>query len=241
VSGINPPAEWNVVSAGSYEEWLAARERYLTASDVSAVLGVNPYKSRARVVAAKREALAGAAVERRAFSAMEAGQFCEEGVVRWFIHDRAKEALSIGEDAPVGGVMRNAFGTSVLVAHPDPAIRLAASPDALVVYGDGMRHLVEVKLLGPGSHDGEVPGSWQKWTHPSRSRAWAAMGREPALGCPVPHYTQLQVQLLCTGERFGWVVGACGTKRTDHAFARDEALHEHIIKATNEFWAEVEA
>jgi hypothetical protein len=202
------------------------------------VLGLNPWKSRAKVLESKRAALAGTSAERHAFPAMEAGQFLEEGVVKWFIHDRTKEALSIGEDAPAGGVMRNAFGTSILVAYPDPAIRLAASPDALVVYGDGMRHLVEVKLLGPGSHDGEVPGSWQKWTHPARSRAWAAMGREPALGCPVPHYVQLQVQLLCTGERFGWVVGCCGTKRTDHPFGRDADLHERIIKATEEFWQE---
>lgn len=236
------PSTWNVVQAGSYEEWLKARERYLTASDVSAVLGCNSYKSRNKVLAAKRAVLNGAAqqaLELRAFSAMEAGQFCEAGVVNWFMHDRAKECIALGEAAPTGGVVRNAFGTSVLVAHP--TLRLAASPDALVTYGDGTMHLVEVKLLGPGSHDGEQEGSWQRWPRPCTSRAWAAMGRDPNLGCPVAHYIQLQTQLLCCGQTFGWVVGACGTKRTDHPFKLDSDLHKRIEDATVEFWKEVEA
>lgn len=243
---VIPPKSWNVVAAFEPADWLAARERYLTASDVSAVLGANPYKSRASVVRSKQDAIAGTVKPDRVVGAMMAGQFLEEGVLRWFLYDRTKDALALGESAPAGGVLRNPTGTSMLVAHPDPALRLAASPDALVSYGDGSRHLVEVKVCGPAVTEVHVEertyysgGSWVAWGKPSTSRAWAAMGCDPALGCPVQHYIQLQTQLLCTGESFGWVVGNCGTARRDHPFERDADLHARIVDATLEFWNEV--
>lgn len=233
VARVGIPSSWNVVQAADTEAWLKAREQYLTASDVSAVLGCNPHKSRNSVLKAKRAALAGEEARGFSSSAMWAGQFLEEGVLRWFLYDRTKEALALGESEPVGGVLRSPEGVSLLVAHPDPTLRLAASPDGLVEYGDLTRHLVEVKVCGP-------EGSWLKWALPCTSKAWAEMGRSAeGLGCPVPHYIQLQVQLLCTGESFGWVVGNCGTARRDHPFGRDEELHERIVRATREFWLEV--
>ena len=228
------PSTWCVVAADDHASWLKAREGYLTASDVSAVLGCNPHRSRNAVLAAKRAALAGEPAKGFGSSAMFAGQFLEEGVLRWFLHDLTKEALSLGESEPVGGVLRNANGTSLLVSHPDPTLRLAASPDGLVEYGDDMRVLVEVKVCGP-------EGSWLKWANDCTSKAWAGMGRAPGLGCPVPHYIQLQTQLLCTGETFGWVVGNCGTARRDHPFPADLELHATIERATREFWTEVTA
>lgn len=245
-SVVELPSSWNVVAAATPAEWLAARERYLTASDVSAVLGCNPYKSRNKILKAKGDAMEGRVSDERNVGAMYAGQFCEEGVVRWFLHDRKAEALALGEAPPVGGVLRNADGVSVLVRHHDEGLRLAASPDALVVTSDGLRYLLEIKLLGPGWVDeatGDiVPGTWHKWGNPCTSRAWKDFGRGRSdLPCPVPHWIQLQTQMLCTGERFGWVVGACGTKRTDHPFSADLDMHKRIEDATVEFWKELGA
>jgi hypothetical protein len=193
------------------------------------------------VLADKGAVLEGRAPKsKRSVGAMYAGQFQEEGVVRWFVHDRTAEAMALGETPPVGGVLRNAAGVSILVRHPDASLRLAASPDALVLCGDGTRYLLEVKVLGPGSHDGEVSGSWQRWPEPCKSKAWRTeLDRDPHTPCPVPHIIQLQTQLLCTGERFGFVVGACGTKRTDHPFGVDHDLHNRIIDATQAFWKEL--
>ncbi len=239
MSSMVPHESWNVVATADPDAWLAARDQYLTASDVSAVLDCNPYKSRASVLRSKAAALEGKPLTSRPVGAMYAGQFQEEGVVRWFLHDRTAEALALGEDPPTGGVLRNAAGVSILVAHPDASLRLAASPDALVVEGDGNRYLVEVKVLGPGSRDGEVEGSWQRWDHPCKSKGWARMGRSAHTPCPVPHIIQLQTQLLCTGEGAGWVVGACGTSKTEHPFGADTDLHARIIEATQAFWKEL--
>ena len=227
---VELPSSWRVVEAATSEDWLRAREGYLTASDVSAVLGVNPYKSRASVVR-KKQGIAEPASKYTA-KAMMAGQFLERGVFEWFLFDRAAEAVALSEDPPTGDVVRNPAGVSVLVEHPSAELRLAASPDGLMVCGDGSRHLVEVKVLGP-------EGTYLKWSDEPSSTAWRAM-RRTGVGCPVPHYVQLQVQLLCTGEHFGWVVGNCGTKRMDHPFPVDADLHRRIEDAAVEFWREVQ-
>lgn len=229
------PSSWRVVEASEYTDWLAARDRYLTASDVSAIMSLNPNKSRRAVLDAKAAALSGGGHGKsaRVVSAMLAGQYLEEGVFEWFKHDRTVEAVTLGEAEPTGGVLRNLNGTSLLVAYPGE-LRLAASPDALLVYGDGSRQLVEVKVCGP-------TGSWPKWSEPVKSRAWEKLGRDRySLGCPVQHYVQLQTQLLCTGETFGWVVGNCGTARSDHPFPSDQDLQDAIIDATIGFWKELE-
>lgn len=230
MTAVQLPSHWRVVEASTAEEWLRARAGYLTASDVSAVLGLNPFKSRASVLRKKQGE---ADPPSRFAAALMAGQFLESGVFEWFLHDRAAEAVALGEDPPVGGIVRNPLGVSVLVEHPKSELRLAASPDGLMVRGDGERQLVEVKVLGP-------EGSYLKWSAPCRSQAWKHMRRHADLGCPVQHYVQLTTQLACTGEGCGWVIGNCGTARMDHFFVRDEDLIKRIEDATVEFWAEVQ-
>lgn len=224
------PPHWRVIEAATAEDWLRAREGYLTASDVSAVMGLNPYKSRASVLRKKHGVIE---PQSRFAGAMMAGQFLESGVFEWFLHDRAAEALALGEDPPVGSIVRNPLGVSVLVEHPRSELQLAASPDGLMTMGDGSRQLVEIKVLGP-------EGSYGRWDAPCRSIAWKPLARGRDVGCPVQHYVQLQTQLLCTQEEFGWVVGNCGTKRMDHPFPADQDLHRRIEDATIEFWAEVQ-
>lgn len=232
MSAVVLPPHWRVIEAPTYEDWLRERARFLTASDVSAVMGLNPYKSRASVLRKKQ----GVEDKPNRFNAaaMNAGQFQERGVFEWFLHDRAAEAVALGEDPPTGDIVRNPHGTSILVEHPRSELMLAASPDGLMVRGDGERQLVEVKVLGP-------EGSFLRWGDPCRSFAWKPLARgRHNIECPVPHYVQLQTQLLCTGEGFGWVVGCCGTKRMDHPFPADLDLHRRIEDATVEFWNEVQ-
>jgi hypothetical protein len=232
VSALALPSHWKVIEAATSEDWLRARAGYLTASDVSAVLGLNPYKSRASVVR-KKQGQDDDRSSRFGGSAMMGGQYLESGVFEWFLHDRAVEAVALGEEPPVGCIVRNPLGVSVLVEHPRSELMLAASPDGLMVRGDGERQLVEVKVLGP-------EGSYLKWDLPCKSEAWKAMKRHANHGCPVQHWVQLQTQLMCTGEGFGWVVGNCGTKRLDHPFPRDEDIIRRIEDATAEFWKDVQ-
>lgn len=130
--GYQPPPEWRVVSGDSHADWLAARQRYLTASDVAAVLGLNPYKSAAAAI--REKAFPGP--EKRSSPAMLMGQFLEEGVVQGYNAIHGKSAVRV----------RSASGASVLVAHPTiPG--LAASMDAVDLDADGRpREVVEVKV-----------------------------------------------------------------------------------------------
>lgn len=228
-------ATWNVVKAESAEAWLAARHGYLTASDVAAVLGLHPHKSRAAVLKAKRAA---PDLEPRVVKAMRAGHFLEPAVLAWFLDDQGALAESLGEARPEGAQCRNEAGTSVLVAHPDASLRLAASPDGLLVGGASPPLCVEVKVHGPRQ--------WALWdVEPQHSRLAAAMKFKARwtdaneYGYPVQHWTQLQVQMLCCGATGGWLVGNCGSERREHFCAADEAFHERVVEETRKFWDEV--
>jgi putative phage-type endonuclease len=121
-----------VVSGTTHAEWLKAREEYLTASDVAAVCGLNPWKSRNKAVKEK----AFPTGERPAATPMVLGQYLEDGVAGAFGHLTKRTVVRV----------RSAAGASVLVAHPSiPG--LAASPDAVELGPDGTPvAAVEVKV-----------------------------------------------------------------------------------------------
>lgn len=231
---------WNVVDAPDHESWLRARTRFVTASNASTLLGVNPYMTWRRLVAETRTALtAGQPVERSA-PAMRAGQFLEPGVFAWWMDDIAYANGKRGLPAPVGSTCRHPSGASMLVAHPNPDIRLAASPDGLADLGDRMA-LVEVKVHGPKA--------WAK-VEDEDVRAlvdgkWAAAGLPPKRlagetdWAENTHYVQLQTQMLVTGVDYGVVVRCCGTERRDTYFHACPDLHRLLEAATMKFWADV--
>ncbi len=224
-------ATWNVVAAGDAAAWLAARHGYLTASDVAAVLGLHPHKSRAAVVKAKQGP---PDLAPRSVPAMRAGHFLEPAILEWYLDDLRRQAVELGEASPEGAQCRNPEGTSVLVAHPDPGLRLAASPDGIIVGVQGSE-LVEVKVHGPRQ--------WAKWDgqtftagHHERRRVVGLPTADDWPGCPVQHWVQLQVQLLCTGVSHGLVLGNCGSERREHHFDADPAFHARVLEATVKFW-----
>jgi hypothetical protein len=229
-------AAWTVVVAAGPLEWLQARKRFLTASDVAAVLGLHPHKSRAAVLKDKRTPPSTA--PERPVRAMRAGHFLEPAVLAWFADDKRIEAEALGDELPTWAQCRNPEGTSLLVRHPDESLRLAASPDGVVVgrwlSGVGTT-LVEVKVHGPRQ--------WALWDAELRGvRLTNArkFGVPTDLTCPPQHWVQLQTQLLCCGETRGWLVGNCGSERRDHYFEADCAFHARVEEATAEFWKEVE-
>lgn len=227
------PSSWNVVPTATHEEWLAARQRYLTASDVAAVMGLSPYGSRARVLKSKL-----APPVDLSTSAMRAGQFLEDGVFAWFLDDLQRTAKASDGLIPVptGERCRGEAGQSLLVAHPDPELALAASPDAILLTG-GERALVEVKVTNPDA--------WADWAKPNTHRRWAEYAgttTPPSDGaCPLRHWVQLQVQLLVTGESWGWVVGVCGTQKRPSVFPAHPAFQARIMGAARQFALDVAA
>ena len=173
--GYLPPAHWRVIDAPTHADWLRARQDYLTASDYGAVVGMSPYKTRAAVVKAKAFPQPESAGSR----AMQLGQFLEDGVAKAFGHFTGRKVVRV----------RNAAGSSVLVAHPTiPG--LAASLDAVELGDDGTPiAAVEIKVTG------DVRG--YNYT---------------------PARVQLQVQMACVGLDTGHVVVNAGSRidwRTD--------------------------
>lgn len=130
--GWEPPSSWAVVETdGTEAGWLAARERYLTASDAPAVLGLNSYRSRADIVARKADPALDPFVGN---DRTVAGQCLEDGVCRYVEY-------KLGH--PVARI-RSPQGTSLLVAHRTiPG--LAASPDGVLLTPEP-DVLLEVKV-----------------------------------------------------------------------------------------------
>lgn len=221
-----------LVDAPTYPEWRAARQRYLTASDVAGVMGLSPHSSLAKVLKAKLPLEPGPDVST---SAMRAGGYLEDGVMRWWVDDLNRKAREEGaeRDAYVAVACRHASGCSRLYAHPDQDAALAASPDGLLTWEGMLDALVEVKVTNPtawaeqwGQAATKVPRAWTRYS----SVEPPSFGR-----CPLRHYIQLQTQLLCTGMGRGYVVGACGTVRMDLGFDADPAIQQHILTAARDF------
>lgn len=226
-------AGWNVVDAPDEAAWKLARHRLLTASDVAGVLGLDSYKSRNRVLAAKREAEPPSVY---VSSAMRGGQFLESGVFAWYLDDVRRHSAELGTPPPEGNTCRLPGGTSMLVRHSDQL--LGASPDGLVV-DSGVASLVEVKLTNPAR--------WADSWGPAAMRiprAWSRISdvMPPSYGrCPLRHWIQLQTQMLCTGVPLGVIVGCCGTERLDFHFGADAHIQGVIISETQRFWEECHA
>lgn len=225
--------KWHIVEAPDEAAWRFARHRLLTASDVAAVLGLDPHKSRNKVLEAKR---CPEPPDVFVSSAMRGGQFLEDGVFRWYLSDLAYHNRELGVPPPEGSTCRSASGVSLLVKHPDLA--LGASPDGLVL-DYGVPHLVEIKLTNHrrwvdswGIEATKVPRAWARYSKVE----------PPSYGkCPLKHWVQLQTQMVCTGVERGVVVGCCGTERLDFPFDADPHFQSIIISETERFWLDVPA
>lgn len=210
--------------------WLAARSGVLTASDVAAVMGLDPHKSRNKVLAGKRATASDTFVT----SAMRGGQFLEPGVFGWYLDDIRRHNAEMGLPPPDGNTCRHPGGASMLVTMDGH--RLGASPDGLVV-DCGVPHLVEIKVTNPDRWDDswgvravKTPRAWRRYSSVE----------SPAYGkCPLKHWVQLQTQMLVTGVSSGVIVGNCGTRRLDYPFRADPAFQRSILEACDEFWRDV--
>lgn len=223
-------ARWSVVDAPDEAAWKLARHGLLTASDVAGVMGLDPHKSRAKVMAAKR---APEPPDVFVSSAMRGGQFLEDGVFRWWLDDLSRHNRKLGVAAPMGSTCRTTSGVSMLVRHPDPTLRLGASPDGLVLDGD-VPTLVEVKVTNArrwadswGPANMKLPRAWGRYSDVDA----------PSVGkCPLRHWVQLQTQLYVCGIEWGVIVGCCGTERLDYHFEADVHFQECIAHEVRRFW-----
>lgn len=226
----------HIVEAASKAEWLLARHRFVTASDVGALLGLDKHKSRNALLKAK--AAPPDTVDRYA-PALLAGQFLEEGVFLWWMHDLRRTHERLELPAPTGRTVRTADGTSVLYANISvPGV--AASPDALVE--DPAPLVVEVKVHGP-----RVWGAMEP-TFDALEAALARRGRPaagPAISDPArcwitpTQWAQVQTQMLILDIHRACLVRCCGTERRDSYLGACKPFQDVVVSEAKKFWEEL--
>lgn len=212
--------------------WLEQRKQHLTASDVAAVLGFNPYCPAQRVF---QEKVSGEVKDLDGMSTVESGQFMEEGIFKWWLHHAKKR-----EPTARGDMWGQAdFGppASKLVTSPVWPV-LAATPDAVAWAPDFMA--VECKNTGHLNQ-------WQKTLPEGLPRPWLCMihdrqgyRKDMSLSAPSYYVPQLLVQMHCLGAKQGVIVGLVGGQtRVECYYHADEAWIQDHLPALKDFWTKV--
>lgn len=113
-----------IIRPKSHDAWLKARESGIGASEVSAVVGLNPWETPYSLWLRKTHQVP--PVEEN--DAMRRGHYLEDAVVQWWMHETGEQVIK-------------ASAADVIYAHPDfPYMRV--TPDRIV---KGRKKLLEVK------------------------------------------------------------------------------------------------
>lgn len=199
--------------------WLEARKGYVTASDVAAVMGIDPHKKREKVLRQKAGLEAYPNIDR--VPAVAAGRHLEAGILAWFAEDHAET---------YGRVEQN--GKVLALSSSLPC--LAATPDGFA-YGGDVVDLVEVKC---------VEKSWESGARSARAPVLCRNVGRAAAGdaAPMKYWVQLQCQLHCTQLSHGWLTALQGAhSRADRLYAIDDAFVARMLTEVERFWKEVQA
>lgn len=200
--------------------WLAERKKFLTASDVAAVMGLDPHKKRDAVLRLKAGIDQAKDIER--IPAVAAGRHLEAGILAWFAEDHQDIYSRVAQN---GHVLRQSKLLPVLAATVDGY----ASPVSSLKQDD----LVEVKCVDkPWAQDGRGAPTPLSVRNVGRAAAGDA--------APLKYWVQLQVQLHCCGLRYGWLTGLQGAhSRADRLYELDTAFEARMLDAVRDFWQEV--
>jgi putative phage-type endonuclease len=177
------------------ERWLGERQTLITASDVAAILGANPYVTRERIMqeklSAKREDLTGMA-------RIDAGNYTERGTLEWF---RAYQAAGI-----------QVWHNTERVLFKSPAMPyLGATLDGWIIDGDDTCP-IEIKNIASGSVWQKVPETMLCIPESSNAHFDERSMHRPkgALVAPHMYVVQLMTQMHCAGAPYGWLVALVG-------------------------------
>ena len=225
------------------EAWLAARMKYLTASDIGPVLGLSPHKTRTKVFREKVGIDPAADIDR--LPVVMAGKFLEGCIFGW--HKSHREFAGYLWEDRAEDVHPEWTIDAGLVRHPTAA-HLAATPDGITVTREGREWLTEVKNVKHDKHTTDWAKTWRSGSSTNIPdnvvvHADRYLGIDPAkLRAPVYYWAQLQAQMSATGIPRGRVVVAFGGQaRADLDYQLDVSFERHMIETTRRFWAEVVA
>lgn len=226
--------------------WLADRANYVTASDVAAVMGLNPHKNRNRVF---KEKVYGGSVDIDGLPQVMAGKHLEAGILSWHLAHRKFQGF--GWDAPDAldemawlGNIHN-ISESGLVVHPTSKV-LAATPDAITWVDRTQLWATEIKNVGSGKDKTDWATTWRRGpstTIPDYAVVHATRWQQidaATLRAPVYYWVQLQAQMSCLGLDKGRIVVCIGgNARADLDYSLDTTFEHTMLTELDKFWAEV--
>lgn len=127
-----------IIRPKSHEEWLAERAKGIGASEVSAVIGINPWETPFSLWLKKT----GQVPPTEENDAMRRGHYLEDAVVQWWMHETGEQVIK-------------ASAADIIYVHPDyPFMRV--TPDRIV---KGRKKLLEVKSTAINMGD-EIPNHY---------------------------------------------------------------------------------
>lgn len=229
------------------EAWLAERKNHVTASDVAAVMGLNPNKT--RKVVFRDKVYAGAAKDIDRLPMVMAGKHLESGILSWHLAHRGFDGYGWeAGDARIdqlGEARCSRITGSGLVRHPTSRV-LAATPDAIVWSVEGGLRVTEIKNVGQDK-------ALTDWTQEFKRGEWSNIPdacvlhampyqkiNKDALRAPIYYWAQLQAQMSCLGIPQGRIVVAFGgNARADLDFRLHVGFETAMLDELDRFWKEV--
>lgn len=196
------------------EAWLAERRNHIGASDVAAILGVDPRRGALAVYASKVSDAADPDETRW----MKFGRRIEGAIADWYSEDTGRPALDLGAfeiqrhpDAPfLGATLDRMTGGSD--AHPDP-------------FGRAVVGAATTPHCGPLEAKAVAGFKAKEW-------------REDP---PLHYQVQLQAQLACTGASWGSLVALIGgIALAWRDLERDDAFLAVALPKLEAFWLRVQ-
>ena len=185
-------------------EWLEWRKQDITASTVGALFGCHPYISGLRVYAEKRGT---------EFEPLDDNKILRRG--RWLEPAIAK---AVAELEPSWSI------TPSNEYYRDPALRLGATPDFLLLDNQDRRGIMQAKTVAPHIYE----------------RDWQG-GKEPPLWVLLQAATEIGLTEAQFAVVAAMVVDPYQMDVVLHRFERTAAVEEKIVRQVSEFWRMVEA
>lgn len=208
-------------------EWLERRFDLVTASDVPAIMGLNPYCSRKQIL---REKLARQSQNLEDNARVQAGVHLERGIFEWFLHAHGFKGVHNTE--------------RMIVTSPASGFPwLGCTPDAWLELDDSTRRVpVEIKNVGFMSQWTKEPESElcvpDVWTAEAHERQYP----RGEVSAPLYYVVQLLTQMHCLDAVEGWLVVLVGGQaRLDLHYRRRRAWEDNVmLPAVADFWRELE-
>lgn len=241
-------------------EWLEQRKKYLTASDVAALCGLNSSKRPSEVINEKAGLKAAEELDEYLLTQVPAGRHLEAGIATWFLEETPHStAFGNGNNLLVSPVVPYLAATPDWVVDGQPVeIKLSGETQLMNWFEAGQpvdkktrlpknwpvhlpvpvpvdyRHRVPGEFLNTNPDDKSLRADWRRSRRHQLQVLLTGAGEPRA---PLKYWVQLQVQMHVMSAGSGWIVGCIGgTRRIDFLYERDAQFEAYMLGVIEPAW-----